>query len=269
MTYLKPAAATLVVLIGISVVGCSSNRTSDAAPLSSGQTTTSPAASASVTSADPIEGEWHQTFTCEAQVRTFQRKLASWVRQGLPGGEDAKLSLAALSKKYTRLRMGPQRKDRDHSHARRPVQGSTGADRIIRFQAGSLVILNVWDQDVEMDARYWMVGAHTFAANDGNGDLGGTPRFTFHLHGDRMTFKRVGEAGSVGRHLLRDGSVRQGLVTSDGQTEADCRSASLPGRLLSGRVRFGREHGRGAELECDHRLAWWVHDWRPNASRSL
>ncbi len=194
MSDLKTGVATLVVLIGVSVVGCGLNGGNGAAPISGGQTTTLPAgsASASATSADPLEGEWHQTFTCQEQVRTFQRKLASWVRQSLPAGEDANLSLAALSKKYT-FAWGPNAKAATTSTPETLCKGAPERQRMIRFQAGSLVILNAWDQTVEMDARYWMIGAHTFAANDGNGDLGGTPRFTFHLHGDRMTFKRVGE----------------------------------------------------------------------------
>ena len=99
MSNQKIAAVSLVLLIGACAVGCDTTGSTDATPGSSEQASTLPAASA--TPADPLEGEWHQTFTCEAQVRTFQRKLASWVRQGLPTGEDATLSLAALSKKYT------------------------------------------------------------------------------------------------------------------------------------------------------------------------
>ena len=126
-------------------------------------------------------------------MRTFQRKLAAWVRQGLPGGEDAKLSLAALSTKYTsNFAWGPNAKAATTT-PEALCKGAPKRHRIIRFQAGSLVILNVWNQDVEMDARYWMVGAHTFAANDHNGDLGCTPSFTFHLHAHRKTFKRIGE----------------------------------------------------------------------------
>ena len=116
------------------------------------------------------------------------------MRQGLPGGEDATLSLAALSKKYILdLTWGPNAQAGTTPTPEAMCKGAPERERIIRFEAGRLVILNVWDQVVEMDARYWMVGAHTFAANDENGDLGGTPRFTFQVHGDRMTFKKVGK----------------------------------------------------------------------------
>lgn len=99
--------------------------------------------------------------------------------------------------------MGPNAKTATTPTPDALCKGAPERERIIRFQCplpacaspatpGSLVIYNVWDQVVEMDARYWMIGAHTFAANDHNGDLGGTPRFTFQLHGDRMTFKGLG-----------------------------------------------------------------------------
>ena len=87
MSNLKITAVSLLLLTGASAVGCSSNGSGSPAQTSSGQATTLPAASA--TPADPLEGEWHQTFTCEERSRLFQRKLASWVRQGLPTGEDA------------------------------------------------------------------------------------------------------------------------------------------------------------------------------------
>lgn len=191
MSKLKIAAVSLLLLIGVSAVGCGPNGNGSAAPTSSGQTTTLPAASA--TPADPLEGSWHQTFTCEERVRTFQRKLASWVRQGLPTGEDATLSVAALSKKYADFAAwGPNAKTATTTTPDALCKGAPERERIIHFQYGSLVIYNVWDQTEEMDGTYRIIDAHTFAATD-QANIGGTSRFTFHLHGDRMTFKKVGK----------------------------------------------------------------------------
>jgi hypothetical protein len=187
---MKSTIAPLVSIVLLGLAACDSGPPAAPSPLRA----TSPSAAITPSSpTDPLEGEWHQRFTCEEQVRTFQRKLASWVHQGLPTGEDATLSLAALSKKYTDFAWGPSAKTATIPTPDALCKGAPERERIIRFQAGSLMIFNAWDQTVEMDARYWMIGARTFAANDGNGDLGGTPRFTFHLHGDRMTFKRLGK----------------------------------------------------------------------------
>ena len=187
---MKSTIVPFVSVLLLALAACDSGSSADSSSVRA------PSPSAALTPSTPtdsLEGEWHQTFTCEEQVRTFQRKLASWVRQGLPTGEDATLSLAALSKKYTDFAWGPNAKTATTPTPDALCKGAPERERIIRFQSGSLVIYNVWDQVVEMDARYWMIGAHTFAANDHNGDLGGTPRFTFQLHGDRMTFKRLGD----------------------------------------------------------------------------
>jgi hypothetical protein len=50
----------------------------------------------------------------------------------------------------------------------------------------------------ELAATYHLVDDHTFTANDGDVDLGGTETFSFRIEGDRLTIKQVGQDAWAG-----------------------------------------------------------------------
>jgi hypothetical protein len=187
------------------LVACDSGTGGDASPQGHS------APSAAVTAqrpADPLQGEWHQTFTCEESVRTFQRNVSELqpdqreVLAELKGSNDT--SVPTLLKEYTReFAWGPNAKGPIHgaltSAQIRPgviCEGSPGRDRDIRFLQGFLVVREE-DNSTEGPAAYEFVDDHTITVNDGGVNFGdpATPidTFSFRIEGDTLTFSMTGQ----------------------------------------------------------------------------
>jgi hypothetical protein len=160
--------------------------------------------------ADPLEGEWHQIFTCEENVRTFQRNLSELKNQEqlsalakLKGNDDA--SIRTLLLEYTRgFAWGP--------NAPGPIDGTLTAtqirptaickgaadrERSIRFQEGALVIYD-WDHSTQGPASYEFVNDHVFTVNDGGQNFGCCPSrpmdtFEFRIDGDMLAITMIGQ----------------------------------------------------------------------------
>lgn len=189
----------LVVFSSLSLVACGSGGGGAAPASSGGGTAASPLVSTppSVTTADPLQGEWHQTFTCEENVRTFQRRMSGLTLQQRQAAAEAAgntdASLATLLKEFTRdFAWGPNAKTAAQVTPDALCKGATERENVMRLQEGRVVIAN-WDHSVELDGTYRILDAHTFSVNDGNQDLEGTYRFAFEIQSNRLTFKKIGQ----------------------------------------------------------------------------
>jgi hypothetical protein len=204
----------LVVFSSLSLVACGSGGGVAAPASSGGGTAASPVVSTppSVTTADPLQGEWHQTFTCEENVRTFQRRMSSLTLQqrqeaaAVAGNTDA--SLATLLKEFTRgFAWGPNAKTARQVTPDALCKGASERGKVMRLQEGRVVISNDWDHSVELGGTYRVLDAHTFLVNDGNQDLEGTYRFTFEIKGDLLTFKKIGQDDPWGDNEFATGAA--------------------------------------------------------------
>jgi hypothetical protein len=201
---------TSVPFLGVALlllVACDSGSGGDRSP----QSPSSPSTVVTAQSpADPLEGDWNQTFTCEEHVTTVQRLMSETTpeqRRGLAklkGNTDA--SVPTMLREFTReFAWGPNAKGPLHGtlttaqiQPKTICKGAPDREMILRFFEGRIQIFNDWDATVELDGTYRVLDAHTFAANDGNGDLGGTPRFSFEIRGDELTIKKIGGADPWG-----------------------------------------------------------------------
>jgi hypothetical protein len=159
--------------------------------------------------ADPLEGDWHQTFTCEENVGTFQRNVSELkLRERrqlaeLKGNDDT--SVHTLLLEYTReFAWGPNAVGPIHGALTEAqispkviCETAPKRERDIRFLQGSLVVRES-DGSTEGPAAYELVGDHTFTVNDGGVNFGCCPArptdtFSFRIDGDTLTITMIGQ----------------------------------------------------------------------------
>jgi hypothetical protein len=167
---------------------------------SSSAATSQPTLSLPSTTDMQLEGEWHQQFTCEAQVKTFQQSLSELTlaqRKSLAkvaGNTDT--SVSTLVEEFTReFAWGPNAKAATQLTPEALCQGAPDRERTMRLGAGTLVV-NDWDQPWG-PAVLEIVDDHTFTVNDGFENFGSseaspTDTFTFVIDGDKLTLTQVG-----------------------------------------------------------------------------
>jgi len=117
--------------------------------------------------ADPLVGEWIQTFVCEDEYLAVDPPAVDgydqWVRDQFeaPNTDD-------------------------------PCAGSKEElTRIVRFEDGHVVIFDPPNLEAGLNASYEVHG-DTFTANDGGQNIPGTFTFRFEIVGDEMTVELVG-----------------------------------------------------------------------------
>jgi hypothetical protein len=170
---------------------------------------------------DSLEGEWHQLFTCEENVRTFQRNLSDLKNQeqrlalaNLKGNNDT--SVHTLLLEYTReFAWGPNAAGPIHGALTaaevKPTsicRGATDRERSLRFQGGALVVSD-WDGSIEGPASYEFVNDHIFTVNDGGQNFGCCPSrpidtFAFRIDGERLTITMIGQDDPWGGTALEE-----------------------------------------------------------------
>ena len=174
----------------------------DPATQGSSSASSQPTVSSSMSSstAGQLEGEWHQQFTCEAQVETFQQSLSELTmaqRKSLAkvaGNTDT--SVSTLVEEFTRdFAWGPNSKTATKLTPEALCQGAPDRERTMRLGAGTLVV-NDWDQPWGA-AVLEIVDDHTFTVNDGFENFGSseespTDTFSFTIDGDKLTLTQVG-----------------------------------------------------------------------------
>jgi hypothetical protein len=171
--------------------------------------------------ADPLEGEWHQTFTCEENVRTFQRNLSSLRNREqrlalakLKGNNDS--SVQTLLLEYSReFAWGPNAIGPSHGSLTATqiqpkviCEGAADRERSIRFQEGALVIYD-WDHSTEGPASYEFVNDHAFTVNDGGQNFGCCPSrptdtFSFRIDGNTLAITMIGQDDPWGGTVLEE-----------------------------------------------------------------
>jgi hypothetical protein len=201
---------TSVILLGLSMLALSActSGSGGATPSHRAALSSRPSVEGSAVAADPLDGDWHQTFTCEENVRTFQRNVSELTLQqrqdlaDLKGNIDA--SVPTLLQEFTReFAWGPGAKGPIHGRLSASqiapsviCNGAPERSRLMRFLEGSLVVQD-WDGGTWGTASYEFVGHHTFSVDDGGVNFGGPPptpldTFSFRIEGDRLTLTMTG-----------------------------------------------------------------------------
>ncbi len=103
-------------------------------------------------STDPLEGEWHQTFTCQDAVHAVRRGVKPAV---------------VASNEWDCESAGTQL-------------------RIARFRDGRVILLDPPSHEVGLIAGYELVDDHTFTLNDGGESIPDTYRFEYRIESDRL-----------------------------------------------------------------------------------
>jgi hypothetical protein len=212
---------SLALWCGASLVACTSGgRAPEPGSDGSVPAVASVSPQASATPADPLEGEWHQTFTCEENVRTFQRNMSELKlreRQALAklkGNNDT--SIRTLLLEYTReFAWGPNAAGPIHGELTANeispqiiCEGAPTRERVLRFLQGSLVVQES-DDSTEGPAAYEFKDDHTITVNDGGVNFGCCPvrpidTFSFRIDGERLTITMIGQDDPWGGTSLEE-----------------------------------------------------------------
>ncbi len=188
----------LTAFVGVVLAACSSDENTGVPPVPTQSESGAPSVSVSPTS--PLEGEWHQDFTCEEQVRTFQENLSEQTREqnqalaSLAGNDD--VSYETLVSEYSReFAWGPNAETATSLTPESLCKGASDRERTIRFQGATVVVID-WDGSWG-PARLELVDDHTFTANDGFENFGPaqwhpTARFSFRIDGGTLTIATAG-----------------------------------------------------------------------------
>jgi hypothetical protein len=166
----------------------------------------------------PLFGEWHQVFTCEGNVRTFQRNLSRETLEQrkslatLKGNGDA--SLPTLLREYTReFAWGPSAPGSIHGVLTKAqlkptiiCKDAPTRERTMRFIPGHLAVYD-WDNET-WTASLVVVDGGTFTANDGGQNFGDPPTptdtFSFRIDGDTLTITTAGRVDAWAGTFLEE-----------------------------------------------------------------
>ena len=213
-------------LLGVAlflIVACDAGSSRNGSP----QSVQPPSGAVSATPlADPLEGEWHQRFTCEQNVRTFQTNLSELRNQKqrlalahLKGNNDT--SIQTLLLEYTpSFAWGPHAPGPSNGTLTatqiRPAaicKGASERERTLRFLYGTLVVRD-WDMSTWGPASYEFVDDHTITVDDGGANFGCCPSrptdtFSFRIDGDTLAITMIGQDDPWGGTDLEEAPWRR------------------------------------------------------------
>ncbi len=179
------------VLAGASLGGCGSNGAGSAASDPGGSSSVSSPAdlsSSPSTQASPLDGEWHMKYSCEEEVRTFQRNIyLDHTQSAVSDGR----SPAALLKRYSReFAWGPSAKTATQLTPEALCKGAPDREHIMRIDEGNI------SEDlgtIGLVGAIEFVNDHTIAVSDDPWDnIDTIDTFVFQLQGDKLTLTQKG-----------------------------------------------------------------------------
>jgi hypothetical protein len=175
----------LAALAGGSLAACGSggggSATSDlAGPTSASSPTRMPSISSTPTGL--LDGEWHMRYSCEEEVRTFQRNIyRDQTESVLSDGRSPAELLKAWSGGFA---WGPSAKTATELTPEALCKGAHDREHIMRIAEGNI------SEDpgtVGLVGTIEFVNDHTIAVSDGHHNIDDIDTFVFLLRGDKLT----------------------------------------------------------------------------------
>jgi len=135
----------------------------------------------------PIDGVWRMRYSCEQQVRTFQRNiLLDRTQSVLSDGR----SPAALSDLWSRdFAWGPSAETATTLTPKALCQGAPDREHIMKIR-GNYITED--SRTIELEGTITFLDDHTITVSDAWGNIDTIDTFVFQLHGDRLTLTQTG-----------------------------------------------------------------------------
>jgi hypothetical protein len=137
--------------------------------------------------ASPLDGNWHMRYSCEQQVRTFQREILLDRSQSvLADGR----SRAALSDAWSRdFAWGPSAQTSSSLTPKALCKGAPDRERVMHIR-GNYITED--PRTIELVGTITFVDDHTITISDAWGNIDTVDTFVFQLRGDRLTLTQTG-----------------------------------------------------------------------------
>jgi hypothetical protein len=137
--------------------------------------------------ASPLDGEWHMRYSCEQEVRTFQRNILLDRTQSVRS--DGR-SPAALSEAWSRdFAWGPSAKTATNLTPEALCKGAPDREHVMRIRGG---YITEDPRTIGLVGTIKFVNDHTITVSDAWGNIDTIDTFVFRLHGDTLTFRQTG-----------------------------------------------------------------------------
>jgi len=163
----------LIALLVLSLVAVACGASEPDAPAVDEPTGSAPPSDGATDAADPLVGEWTQSFTCEDNVAAVDPDAVKQYESWIESNADA----WGISETAT---------------LEDPCAGSNEErTRIARIQDGHIIFFESPTFEPGLDALYELHGDR-ITANDGGQNFEGTYTFAFEVDGDELTFVLVG-----------------------------------------------------------------------------
>lgn len=139
------------------------------------------------TEASPLDGDWHMRYSCEQQVRTFQRNiLLDRTQSVLSDGRSA----AALSEAWSRdFAWGPSAKTATTLTPEALCKGASVREHVMRIR-GDYITED--PRTIALLGTITFVDDHTITVSDAWGNIDTIDTFVFRLQGDKLTLTQTG-----------------------------------------------------------------------------
>jgi hypothetical protein len=137
--------------------------------------------------ASPLDGEWHMRYSCEQQVRTFQRNILLDSTQSVRS--DGRSS-AALLKVYSRdFAWGPSAQTATNLTPKALCQGAPDREHVMQIRGNHIT---EDPRTIELVGEITFLNDNTITVSDAWGNIDTIDTFEFRLRGDRLTLTQTG-----------------------------------------------------------------------------
>ena len=137
--------------------------------------------------ASPLDGEWHMRYSCEQQVRTFQRNILLDRTQSVRS--DGR-SRAVLSEVWSRdFAWGPSAETANNLTAKALCKGAPDREHVMHIRGG---YITEDPRTIGLVGTIRYVNDHTITVSDAWGNIDTIDTFVFQLRGDTLTLTQTG-----------------------------------------------------------------------------
>ena len=135
----------------------------------------------------PLEGAWHMRYSCEQQVRTFQRNILLDRTQSVRSDGH---SGAVLSDVWSRdFAWGPSAQTANDLTPKALCSGAPNREHIMKIRGG---YITEDSRTIGLQGTITFLNDHTITVSDAWGNIDTIDTFVFQLHGDRLTLTQTG-----------------------------------------------------------------------------
>jgi hypothetical protein len=137
--------------------------------------------------ASPLDGEWHMRYSCEQEVRTFQRNiLLDRTESVRSDGRSRAVLLEVWSREFA---WGPSAQTANNLTPKALCKGAPDREHVMHIR-GSYITED--PNTIELVGTIRFVNDHTITISDAWGNIDSIDTFVFQLHGDRLTLTQTG-----------------------------------------------------------------------------